>query len=420
MFKLTGTVQNFDWGDHTAIAGVRNIPPSGLPEAEYWLGVHPTAPSLRSSDGSDLAAVIAADPRQILGPAVDAEFEGLPFLLKLLAAAQPLSIQVHPNQEQAIKGFHREEELGIALGAPDRSYRDRRHKPELICALTSFEAKCGLRPAGETRILFDLFTDPRVAPLRKELGESGDTDETSLKRVVSWLLNLDRGTATDLIAGLVADARRLLQPDRPQLPSIMRFEPDLRSVETMDSAFPGDVGVAVALLLNHLVLSPGEALFLESGVLHSYIGGLGVELMSSSDNVVRGGLTTKNVDVDELLRIVRYQPYVPEVQKVKAPVHRYRTPVRDFSLTRYATTPADGAHPKHEHQCQLHGPEIVMVTSGRATMSAGSEHLPLESGEAAFVPHHHGSFCLELHAADTVVWRAGVGDPAEPLHGSSS
>ena len=426
MLKIFGAMQHFAWGDTKAIAEIRGIEASGKPEAEYWFGTHPKGPShvdLGSRPNGrhpadrteELGAIIARDREGSLGPITCSRFGDLPFLLKLLAAAQPLSIQAHPNQIQAIEGFDHEEHLSIGRTAPNRSYRDRNHKPELICALTRFEAKCGFRELADTKQLLALFSDPRVEPLRSllkvEHGHANGLAETSsvLADSVRWLLTTESTEAGDLVEGLVAESSRLLgeletNPTGP----VATFEAELHWTLDIGARFPGDPGVAVALLLNHVVLEPGEALFLEAGVLHSYLRGLAVEIMANSDNVLRGGLTLKHVDVDQLLAVARYESYSPVVQKPDGSTHQYTIPVDEFSLVRYAHDPLDQVF-----ECELYGPEIVLATGGNVELSSSGDPMTLASGEAAFLPYSQRRYSLRPLAPGAVAWRVGIG---EALH----
>lgn len=280
MQRVEGVVQHYAWGDPTFIPRLLGVEPDGTPWAELWLGTHPNGPA-RLIDGTALA--------DRTGP--------LPYLLKVLAAAQPLSMQAHPDARQARAGFAR----GI--------YPDDRPKPELLCALTPFEALCGLRPVDATRSMLD------------EMG-IGDGE---LARVLA----ADGPGAA--VAGLyrgkldpVAVVRACRRSDRAEAVWVRR----------LDAQYPGDASVAVALLLNHVVLAPGQALRLDAGQLHAYLGGAGIELMGASDNVVRAGLTVKPVDVDELLRIAVTAPLD---QPVLPDARRYELPAAGVALVRLAT-----------------------------------------------------------------------------------
>jgi mannose-6-phosphate isomerase len=353
--RLDNVVREYAWGSHTAIATVQGrAVPAGRPEAELWMGAHDGAPS-RLPDGRTLTEAIAADPAGTLGEPVAAEFGArLPFLLKLLAAAAPLSIQAHPDAEQAREGFEAERRAGIT----DGNYTDPFHKPELICAISPFDALCGFRPVAESLALLDGLGVAALADPVDALG-AGD-----LRSAVESLLRNPKAA----IAVAEACAGR---SERPYAVAAALAE-----------RYPGDVGVSMSLLLNFVRLTPGEALYLPAGVPHAYLRGVGMEVMASSDNVLRGGLTPKRVDVPELLRVLRFEgvPVRPFPADVPAPgIVTWRPPVREFALTRAELT-ADPAELPGD------GPRIVFCLSGTATADDGTAPLTLAGGQAAFVP----------------------------------
>jgi len=365
MDKLIATLQHYAWGDPTFIASLQRRDPSGEPEAELWMGAHPKAPSHLSTSGRRLDELIASDTGATLGPA--ARFGELPFLAKILAAAQPLSIQTHPDQARAAAGFERENDAGVPLDAPDRTYRDPNHKPELICALTSFEAKCGFRSLDETRELVASL-GATIAPLAERLAQDG-TDCEVLHDVLLWLLKADAREATVLTNALAA-ACSTAAPGP--------WTSAIDCTASLQELYPGDPGVVVALLLNHFTLAPGEALFLEAGVLHAYVRGAGVEIMANSDNVIRGGLTPKHIDVDELAAVVDCSPIDPPVQQPESSAHTYHSPVGEFALTRLAL---DG-----ECQVEVEGPEILVAGEGAFTISADDHAVDIGPGEPVWIP----------------------------------
>jgi len=409
MKRIRGALRHYSWGRSTAIAEIRGVEPSGRPEAEYWLGAHPRDPSWvvtdDGGDGPSLDAVIAAAPEHWLGSSAVDRFGELPFLLKILAAGQPLSIQAHPNAAQAQAGFDRENLAGVDQEDIKRNYRDPNHKPELICALSPFEAKCGFRELDDSRRLFSMFTRSGVDELRTRLTED-EEPSLVLGGVVSWLLNLDQGRAADLVEAVVAEAQRLLSS--PTDTSVADFRGDLEWTVRINDHHPGDVGVVVALLLNQLTLQPGEALFVEAGVIHAYLTGVAVEIMANSDNVLRCGLTPKHIDVDELLSVASFAPGRPVVQAATGPTHRFDSPTPEFALTVYR--PAGDGSQRH---CRVEGPEIVFVESGSATLtdpvSGVGRLLRVSAGVAVAIPAATGGYELELVGPEARVWRATVG-----------
>ncbi|MDW3217984.1 MAG: mannose-6-phosphate isomerase, class I [Acidimicrobiales bacterium] len=384
MELLEGRLRDYDWGSPTSIPELLGRPASGEPVAELWLGAHPRAPALVGSDHRPLDRVVADDPTAALGSGVEERFGSLPFLLKVLAAAAPLSLQAHPSMEQAEAGYAAEDAAGIPLDAPERAFRDRSHKPELICALTEFDALCGFRDPART---LEVLASIDVAALDTVCTMlSDDPSPAGLARLLEWLLTLDAADAAALTEPVVEACRT----DRGE-----PFSRERAMAVTLGDRYPGDAGVITALLLNFVTLQPGEALFLGSGNLHAYLRGTGVEIMASSDNVLRGGLTSKHVDVAALVEIVEAKPIVPDVQRppVIDGVAAYAAPVPEFSLQRIevdGTITVDG------------GPAILLCTAGR--VDAGG-HV-LDRGAAAWVPASDGP--VELSGRATV-FRAGVG-----------
>ncbi|MEV6169597.1 mannose-6-phosphate isomerase, class I [Streptomyces sp. NPDC051954] len=363
MDRLDNTIRPYAWGSTTAIPQLLGVEPTGEPQAEMWMGAHPGAPS--RSDRGTLVEIIAADPERELGAAAVAKFgPGLPFLLKILAAGGPLSLQVHPNLEQAKEGYADEERRGIPVDAPHRNYKDANHKPELICALTEFDGLCGFRdPARAADLLAGLGVDslkPYVDLLHAH------PEEAALREVLTAVLSADREEMAHTVTAAAAACARLGGEYAPYA--------------DIAHHYPGDPGVIAAMLLNHVRLQPGEALFLGAGVPHAYLNGLGVEIMANSDNVLRCGLTPKHVDVPELLRIVRFEPSDPGVLRPEASPDGeevYETPIDEFRLSRYVL-PAGGA----AHDLTRETPQILLCTAG--SVRAG-EH-ELSPGQSVFVP----------------------------------
>ncbi|MEM7285632.1 MAG: mannose-6-phosphate isomerase, class I [Actinomycetota bacterium] len=390
MERLVATTQHYDWGDERFIAELQRRAASGLPEAELWMGAHPTAPAVLAGTGRSLDDVIAADPHVTLGDAVSRRFSGLPFLAKVLAADRPLSIQAHPSLAQARAGWERENRAGVPLDSPDRTYRDPNHKPELICALTPFEAKCGFRSLDATRELFDTLGGSGLAPVRERLAVDGPAASV-FADTLAWLLRgrADRGPAlAEAAVQAAADA-----------PAGGPYGAELRWTAEIAQLHPGDVGVVVALLLNHVVLEPGQAVFLGAGNLHAYLRGAGIELMANSDNVVRGGLTSKHIDIEELLDVVDCTPIVPPVQQAVGCLHTFDAPVPEFSLTR--VTVADDV------RLNVQGPEILVVTEGIVEfVTQAGQQVAVEAGEPVWVPASDGCY---LARGGGVFYRAAAG-----------
>ncbi|MGK5451186.1 mannose-6-phosphate isomerase, class I [Streptomyces radiopugnans] len=382
MDLLTNTVRPYAWGSTTAIPELLGTEPTGEPQAEMWMGAHPGAPSRidRAGGGAPLSEAIAADPEGELGPAVVEAFgPRLPFLFKVLAAASPLSLQVHPDLVQAREGFADEEERGVPADAPHRNYKDANHKPELICALTPFTGLCGFRRPAGTADLLEALDVGGLKPYADIL--RARPEDEALGEVLTAVLSADREAMAETVDAAAAAARRLAAGEGP-------YAREYAAYAGIAGHYPGDPGVLAAMLLNVVRLEPGDALYLGAGVPHAYLGGLGVELMANSDNVLRCGLTPKHVDVPELLRVVRFEPTEPEVLRPRTTSggeEVYAAPVDEFRLSRYVLAP--GSEP---HDLDDRTPQILLCTDGEITLrevtgGGGGGELVLARGRSAFV-----------------------------------
>lgn len=359
--RIGNTPRDYAWGSTTAIAGLLGTTPSGAPEAELWLGAHPGSPArILDSTQTDGAADLA-HWTQTAGK--------LPYLLKVLAAASPLSLQAHPSSAQARAGFERENAEGLAADSPERNYKDPFHKPEMIFALSDpFDALCGFREPAESRAALERLAggDPAVAAFAATL--EGDPADV-LRRATEWLLG-GAAEVADVVDAVVAAAQ-----DAEGV--------DADTVRMLAAAFPGDPGIVLALLLNRVALRPGDALYLPAGNIHAYLRGLGIELMAASDNVLRGGLTPKRIDVPELVSILDFRPFAvtPMVRERPAPgVEEFVPDVPDFRLIRIEVggdVPAASV--------DIPGTAIVLCTAGDVEVEGATEALRLKRGEAAVV-----------------------------------
>ncbi|MFD0147624.1 MULTISPECIES: mannose-6-phosphate isomerase, class I [unclassified Streptomyces] len=363
MDRLVNTVRPYAWGSTTAIPELLGTTPTGEPQAEMWMGAHPGAPS--RTERGPLNEVIDADPVRELGaPAVEKFGPHLPFLLKVLAAGAPLSLQVHPDLAQAKAGFASEEAAGVPIDAPHRNYKDANHKPELICALTPFTGLCGFRDPIEAADTIAALGVDSLKPYVDLL--HAHPEEAALREVMTALLVADREEMAHTVAEAAAAAEHLGGAHAPYA--------------ALAHHYPGDAGVIAAMLLNPVQLQPGEALFLGAGVPHAYLDGLGVEIMANSDNVLRCGLTPKHVDVPELLRIVRFEAGEPALLRPEASPSGeevYDTPIDEFRLSRFVR--AEGAAPT---DVTATTPQILLAVAGRP--KAGE--VTLAPGESVFVP----------------------------------
>lgn len=357
--SLSNVPRDYAWGSHTFLAELEGRAPSEAPEAEVWFGDHPGDPADVDGDGT-----------------LDAVTGGrLPYLLKLLAAASPLSIQVHPTIDQARAGWAREAALG--LDDPTRNYRDDNHKPELLVALSPrFESLSGLRPVADTLRLLDVL-GRSADSLRDRLSADGDV----LGDTIGWLLS---GAAQAEVDAIIAAAREAATRDAGE------WSDTLRAVSGIADAYPGDPGVVVALLMNHVVLSRGEGIFLRAGLLHAYISGLGVEIMAASDNVLRGGLTPKRIDVPELLAILDTTPGIVPVLTPSADgaITEYPVDVPDFALRRVTLSGEPLSVP-------VAGPAMVLATAGEVAVSgADAAARPVTVGGVVFATEDETSLTL--------------------------
>lgn len=377
MELLENPVRPYAWGSRTVIAEMLGgAVPSPHPQAELWFGAHPADPShLVGVDGArtSLYDAVTADPQRLLGAARAARWEGrLPFLLKVLAADEPLSLQAHPSAAQAAAGFAAEDAAGVPLDAPERNYRDRSHKPELICALTEFPALVGFRdPAASVRLLQALDV-PELAAYTELLAAQPDSD--GLRALFTTWITLPQSVLDGLVPALQEGCVRLAGDDGD-------FRADARTLLELSERYPGDAGVLAAALLNRVVLAPGEALFLPAGNLHTYLSGAGIEIMANSDNVLRGGLTPKHVDVPELLRVLDFEaaPPAPTAGHPDGAWTRYDTPADEFLLRRYEGA-GRGTVPVPDG-----GPRILLCTAGCACVHAGPREIEIGRGRSVWL-----------------------------------
>jgi mannose-6-phosphate isomerase len=363
---ITNTPRDYAWGSRGAISALLGWPATTALEAELWLGAHPGSPSRiidpsHTGGATDLAQWIAADPLAALGP------EGgghLPFLLKVLAADSALSLQAHPNAEQARAGFARENAAGIPIDAPNRNYKDPYPKPEMIYALEDgFEALCGFRPMAEVRDVVGqlraMVNSTNAAPLTRWLTLCAGK---SPRPAFEWLISRGDGVA-ELVEAVVEGCRGV---------------PEFELVTRLAAAYPGDPGILIALMLNRVTLARGEALYLGAGVIHAYLRGIGVELMTASDNVLRGGLTPKYVDVAELLAIADFRASLPGTmprERVGRSTSVFRSHPPAFALTVAA---ADGV-------IESEGACILLCTSGHFVVTGRHSLQDVSQGQAFFV-----------------------------------
>ncbi|MGQ0645157.1 MAG: mannose-6-phosphate isomerase, class I [Elusimicrobiota bacterium] len=397
---LRSSVRHYDWGSSDYIPRLLGVSAGDKPWAELWMGAHPAAPSRAVAGDREvpLDVFIGTDPARALGPDAASRFAGrLPYLLKVLSAAKPLSIQAHPSKRRAEEGFARENAAGIPLDDPRRNYKDDNHKPELIAALTEFRALRGFRPLDDIARTWDSVPElkeimPGFRPSRESLAElcALCMEDLAQERVDDVLGRLTARLAAE-------DVRRPFGPDSPE-----------RWVLRADKEFSRDRkdrGIFFIYLLNLISLPPGGALYLDAGEPHAYLEGSGVEIMANSDNVLRGGLTSKRVDVKEFLASLTFEcgaARALEPRVLSASESVYETPAAEFRLSRIEIGPdrswTGGA-----------GPDIFLAVEdggGPVSLVSGAETLALRKGESAFVPH--GASCALKASARAVLFRASL------------
>ena len=395
--------------------GVRGPPLPSSPESQVpqrirklncWFGAHPGDPAWLETDGGEhsLLEAVRSDPEGQLGAAVRSRFgDALPFLMKVLAADEPLSLQAHPSAEQAAEGFAREDRLGIPVSSPIRNYRDRSHKPELLVALHTFEVLAGFRPAPESVELMRALAVSDLDPFVNLL--SGQPDADGLRALFTTWITAPQPDLDLLVPAVIDGAINYLRAGKKQ------FAAEAKTVLELGERYPGDAGVLAALLLNRFTLRPGEGIYLPAGNLHTYMHGLGIEVMANSDNVLRGGLTPKHVDVPELLRVLDFTPAREATLRPKTSTDGmetvYQTAAPEFSVS---VLGIDGDLLGHEVDAPSHhdGPQILLCTEGSAVLHAKSSVVTLERGAAAWVAADDGPIRL-VAQRPTKLFRATVG-----------
>lgn len=386
MHRLNNTIRPYAWGSKTAIPQLLGREPSGEPQAEMWIGAHPDSPSLALlPDGTEvpLDELVARGAEEALGlPAVRRFGPSLPFLAKVLAADHALSLQVHPTLAQATAGYSAEQQAGVPGWAPHRNFKDANHKPEMIIALSQFEALCGFRDPAEAATLFrrllELFhraaiPTPRAIPATVQLLGHPSAEE-ALRGAFGHLLHggLEATDAAEATADLLGSS-----PDLA--------DPALRTVAELGRSHRGDPGVLVSLLLNHVILEPGQALFLPAGNIHAYLRGLGFEVMAASDNVLRGGLTAKHIDIAQLMATADFRALpIPRLQPQPGTpaTLRWRPPFEEFMVEQITLPPGDHL-PVRLGQ---NGPIVVIVLEGTARITTPSEEAVLAAGQTLLIP----------------------------------
>ena len=410
LMPLKGSVQYYEWGGYEFIPSLLGIRNEGKkPFAELWLGTHPKSPASVEISGElvSLENVIRRGPEEILGPAVSSRFEGrLPYLLKVLDARKMLSIQAHPNKRQAEEGFARESAAGIRLRSAHRNYSDDNHKPEVHVALTEFWMLQGFRPLEQAAATFMSLSE--LVPIMPDLdlrlsaaGRNSEARRSLLRELYGSVMLMPQPRVDAILRELI----RRLEREEPADRNDHGFWA-LRAARSFP--LPGghyDRGILSIYLLNLLHLQPGQGTFQPAGVLHAYLEGTTVELMANSDNVLRGGLTTKHVDVEELVRTLSFESGIAHVlcgDPVSPTETVYRTPAEEFELSRIELSPGESLSRKAGH-----GPDTMIVLEGSVRARSESGLLLLKRGEIMLAPDAL-AYTLESQTGKAMAFRASV------------
>lgn len=393
---LKNTIQNYAWGSPTAIPellGDGN--PKHEPKAELWMGAHPKAPSFVNCDGQwiSLIDLIDKSPREILGDTVASTFNNrLPYLFKVLAAAKPLSIQAHPSLDQAKNGYEKENRLGISLDAPNRNYKDKNHKPECICALSSFWALYGFRAP---RDIIDMMVKNCPLGLAAELERlRKEPNSKGLKRFFTELMTMESRQRKEVVDEAAQNAIRLKDEN-----------PVFLWMTRLANEYPFDIGILSPMLLNLIELKPGEAMFLPAGQLHAYLEGVGIELMANSDNVLRGGLTPKHIDIEELLKVLNFESLAVQIFKAEKKDENervYECGADEFLLSVVSVSEGESYRSKEARNV-----EIILCTEGEACIQDQwtEERINIKKGDSAIIPAALPAYTISGKA---VIYKAAV------------
>ncbi|MFM4667854.1 mannose-6-phosphate isomerase, class I [Aeromonas media] len=381
---MKNPIQGYDWGSPDALTRLFGIPnPDSKPQAELWMGAHANGCSLVEVGGLPvrLSELIAGRPLAMLGESTATRFGALPFLFKVLCAEKALSIQVHPSKAQAEAGFAREEGAGIAVDAPHRNYRDDNHKPELVFALTPYQAMNGFREFGAILALFERVAAASLVPLVEAF--HANPDEQGLACFFRALLTLNGEPKESALASLRAYAE------------CHRHDETFALVLSLFDQHPGDVGLFAPLLLNVVTLQPGQAMYLDAGTPHAYVHGTGLEIMANSDNVLRAGLTAKHLDVDELLACTRCQPKLADelllLPRLAGAAQHFDLPVPDFTFSVY---------PAGAYELTTSSAEILFAINGILSLHCdGQPALVLARGQSAFLPASMGPYEVQAQGS---------------------
>lgn len=373
-------IQNYDWGSRTAIHDLFGFAnETQQPQAEVWMGTHPNGCSMvkQGNINVPLSDLIKQDSSAFLSQSTAETFGDLPFLFKVLAADNALSIQVHPNKQDAELGYAKEQLLGVPLSAFNRNYKDANHKPELVYALTEYQAMNGFRPFDEIITEFRQCDIPEIKGYLEQFERNPNQD--GLSQFFVEILSMGETRKVNAVDHLLNYAAK--NPSRSVCDLIL----------DLAEQYPNDVGLFAPLLLNVITLKPGEAMFLSAKTPHAYIKGTGLEIMANSDNVLRAGLTPKHIDVEELVKCTDFIPKPMNTllthAEIKGCEHQFPVPVQDFKFSVFQK-------PKKK-QVEMTSAEILMPIDANVTLLAESgETLVLDKGQSVFIPAYVGNYTI--------------------------
>lgn len=394
---LENRIQEYAWGSKSFIPELLGeSSPAKTPMAEMWMGTHPNGPSIAvyNNERVPLERLIGENPSRILGRAIARKFSNkLPFLFKVIAAARPLSIQAHPNREQAKAGFMRENMGKKSMNSGHRNYRDENHKPELICALRPLWALKGFRDAEDIIDLMEPLGVNAEVPLTEILRNRPRAE--GLKGFFTALMDMGRDQGRDLLKGIVA-----------KMEDSGLSSPEYEWIKRLSKEYPGDMGVLSPIFLNLVYLPETEAVYIHPGELHSYLEGAGLELMANSDNVIRGGLTSKHIDLPELASILDFTPRIPDIltpERIDGPEKSYPVTAEEFMLS---VISLNSRHSIYESRGSRSA-EIMICTEGdvRVTDTGNGEILGFKRGMSIFIPASVERYIIR---GEAIIYKASV------------
>jgi len=392
-FKVRGIVQNYEWGNTAFIPELLNVSNvDGKPQAELWIGAHPKAPAVANIDGieTNLSDLIYNAAIEMLGEKTARRFSNeLPYLSKVLCAAIPLSLQAHPNKEQAISGFERENNLGIDIGDPKRNYKDENHKPEIIIALTDFYALNGFRPLNEIADI--LKRVPGFNSIMPDFDKKINTVDSKklIKELYTKIMSMPQEDVDAILKPLIKSLKSSQKAFTKNQHEYWVLKADELYTENENI----DRGIFSIYLLNLIHLKPNEAMYLDAGILHAYLEGNGMECMANSDNVLRAGLTPKHQDVKELIKILTFDSGKPDIltgEEISDTELMYHTPAEEFMVS-FINVSNGNPHVN----TAFHSADALIVLDGEVDIESGSEVLHLKKGEIVIIPAAAGAYIIK-------------------------